>query len=110
MTHNDRRPSVLLGKRLSKVHNFRCLSHANPNLHTGRVFRSATPAAAKNNDVRMLIETLGVRTIIDLRHKNEALDDEGDRCLLEYYNEAENDDLREAEEMVSDVCHSFYFL
>eukprot|EP00053_Salpingoeca_punica_P006976 m.64709 g.64709 ORF g.64709 m.64709 type:complete len:723 (+) comp13942_c0_seq1:269-2437(+) len=99
MTQNDRRPSVLLGKRLTKVHNFRCLSLANLNVHKGRVFRSATPAAAKNNDVRMLIETLGIRTIIDLRHKNEAQDDEGDRSLLEYYNEAEDVDLKEAEEM-----------
>lgn len=66
---------------LKQVPNFRdcgTLSHC---IAFGRLYRGGTPANATPEDNEYLIDTLGIRTIIDLRSKEESSGDIGDNII-----------------------------
>ena len=95
---------------MQQVHNFRCLSNVDAMIKPGRIFRSATPAAAHSKDVELLLLHLSVRTIIDLRERKEAVADEGDRVLLEYYREAKRSDVPQLKDAAVRVFVLFHVL
>ncbi|EDQ90854.1 uncharacterized protein MONBRDRAFT_23929 [Monosiga brevicollis MX1] len=61
--------------------NFRDLSVLDTRIKPHRFYRSATPSTLTSEDVVVLLEQLGVKTIIDLRDRSEAEHDPGDRLV-----------------------------
>ncbi len=74
------------GALLAGVGNFRDVARAaGGRLRAGRLFRSATPSEAGHGAVMCLLNTFGVRTIVDFRDRAEAAADPGRRLYTRFY-------------------------
>ena len=72
---------------LEQVPNFRDCVNGWAGLAPGRMYRGATPANATPADVEYLVDTLGIKTLIDLRSTDEAGGDVGDRLVYHRFSE-----------------------
>jgi len=73
-------------KKLTGVSNFRDLYESSQGIiPAGKIFRCATPSEATAEDVRHIVDKLGIKTILDLRTTAESSLDIGENLLRREY-------------------------